>query len=321
MKKLLILILLVVLIFGCKRGLLTTPELPKPMMDGQISSPSNVDVTMPIVLPHPEIRYFEVTPQKIFRGEIAKLSWKISPNSINTRGKIDNGIGRVAPVGSMEISPSETSTYVLKAWGKGDEDNFVTTSCTLRVEIPKVKIRVCVMSGMLPNPYCELTERREFRKDKKPSEICNICEADPIIIEVEVCLISGLIPNPYCEEKEIRTFIKGEEPIDTCGMCEKLEAEVIFVGAPHWTSGGGKKNPWTKVAGNVENIGNLTATNIEVHIKLYWNDGTLAEERIVSIGDLAPKDNAHWSFKWETALEDLWDGKNKDFTLFEVTWL
>lgn len=321
MKKLLILILLIVCIFGCKRGLLTTPELLEPLTDGQISSPSTVDVSMPIVLPHPEIRYFKVIPQKIFKGETAELSWKISPNAIDTIGKINNGIGRVDPVGFMKISPRETSTYILKAWGKGDEDNPVTASCTLMVEIPRVKVEICAISGGLPNPYCDNTKIQEFRKGREPKDVCMICEPNPIIIEIEICQTSGLIPNPYCEDIETKKFEEGTEPTETCTVCEAPEANVIFIGNPHWTDGGGKKKPWTKVAGDIENIGNLTATNIEVHIKLYWDDGTLAEEQIVSTGDLAPEDFSHWSFKWEMKPEDLWSGKNKNLTSFEITWL
>jgi len=98
------------------------------------------------------------------------------------------------------------------------------------------------------------------------------------------------------------------------------EAEVILVGDPHWTNGGGKKNAWTKVAGNVTNIGDAAAANMEVHIKLYWNDGTLAEEQTTPAGDLAPGISIHWSYKWNMIPEDLWNDKNKDLTSFGVTW-
>lgn len=98
------------------------------------------------------------------------------------------------------------------------------------------------------------------------------------------------------------------------------EAEVILIGDPHWTSGGGKKNPWTKVAGDVENIGNAVGVNAMVHIRLYLIDGTLADHVECLMGDLSPGDNVHWSYKWDMKPDDLWAGKDKDLTSFEVTW-
>jgi len=103
--------------------------------------------------------------------------------------------------------------------------------------------------------------------------------------------------------------------------CAESEAEVILVGNPHWTNGGGKKNPWIKVAGNVENIGDAMAVDTVIHIRLYYVNGTLSDHVECLVGDLPSGDNVHWSFKWDMKPEDLWDGKDKDLTSFEVAWL
>jgi len=257
---------------SCKKEQPYQSAMPEPEL------PTLVDlgfVPLPKIYECPEIVFFKANPVEIFKGESSILSWKIIPVTRSIQAEIE-GIGIVPLKGSVEVCPEVSTEYTLHTWIKKDPSKNATETCEVNV---KVKM-----------------------------------------IEVELCSISGLLPNPYCEHKETREYEEGNEPINICKVCEPPKAEVIFVGDPRWTNGGGKKKPWTKVAGNVENIGNLTAINVEVHIKLYWNDRTLAEEQIVSIRDLAPGDNVHWSYKWNMKPEDLWNGKDENLTSFEVIW-
>ncbi len=66
-------------------------------------------------MPPPAID-FSAYPDSIFRGESAVLVWETTnANSI----EIDQGIGMVVDNGSMTISPTETTTYILTAAGSG----------------------------------------------------------------------------------------------------------------------------------------------------------------------------------------------------------
>jgi len=61
---------------------------------------------------NPNIVYFTATPSTIKLGEKSTLSWEVN-NCISV--EIDVGIGKVEATGSIEVSPSETTTYTLKA--------------------------------------------------------------------------------------------------------------------------------------------------------------------------------------------------------------
>jgi len=86
------------LISGCKKKLPTSPDLS----------------------PLPVIHYFESSGG----GEVATLSWKVT-NSF--RVEIDNGIGEVLGQGIRNVSLTKTTTYVLTAT---NADGQVQASCT-----------------------------------------------------------------------------------------------------------------------------------------------------------------------------------------------
>ena len=60
----------------------------------------------------PIISYFTATPSTIKLGEKATLSWKVDNC---TSVEIDEGIGKVSPTGSIEVSPLKLTTYTLTA--------------------------------------------------------------------------------------------------------------------------------------------------------------------------------------------------------------
>jgi|SoiMethySBSTD1v2_1073268.scaffolds.fasta_scaffold05470_1 hypothetical protein len=69
--------------------------------------------------PATRIVTFEAQPATVKPGQSALLVWHIenppSPTGFNGFGTIEPGIGRVAPRGSMRVSPSATTTYTLTA--------------------------------------------------------------------------------------------------------------------------------------------------------------------------------------------------------------
>lgn len=60
----------------------------------------------------PTIINFSADTNEIMKGEIAVLSWNVS-NAISVQ--IDNGIGSVANSGTLSISPTATTKYILTA--------------------------------------------------------------------------------------------------------------------------------------------------------------------------------------------------------------
>ena len=68
--------------------------------------------TAPLVSQGPNIIFFTATPSTIKLGEKSTLAWKVDNC---TSVEIDEGIGKVRPTGSIEVSPSVSTTYTLKA--------------------------------------------------------------------------------------------------------------------------------------------------------------------------------------------------------------
>ncbi len=103
MKKLMFIgFLMIVLAFFpfCKKGLPTSPDIPK-----------TPESTTPV------INSFTADPTIITHGDSFTLSWSVS-NA--TKVEISAGIGIVSSEGSMEVIPDETTTYVLTASNSGN---------------------------------------------------------------------------------------------------------------------------------------------------------------------------------------------------------
>ncbi len=65
----------------------------------------------------PSISSFTVEPATIAAGQTATLSWTVSSA---TRVTIDPGIGDVPSSGTRSVTPAQSTTYALKAYGEGD---------------------------------------------------------------------------------------------------------------------------------------------------------------------------------------------------------
>jgi hypothetical protein len=95
--------------------------------------------TAPLISQGPNIISFTANPATIKLGEKSTLSWEVHDC---TSVEIDPGIGKANPLGSIEVSPSETTTYTIKTYNYlynyeaqayysiiGEED-----TCTITVE-------------------------------------------------------------------------------------------------------------------------------------------------------------------------------------------
>ena len=95
--------------------------------------------TAPLVSQGPNIISFTANPTTIKLGVKSTLSWEVNDS---TSVEIDEGIGKVSPNSSIEVSPLVTTTYTLQA-NKSEYNSEsgvyvtyggVTETCTITVE-------------------------------------------------------------------------------------------------------------------------------------------------------------------------------------------
>lgn len=86
---------------------------------------ANASVTVTVIAAgDPEITRFEAAPRTIAPGGQAELSWETE----NAEGvEIDNGIGAQAAKDSVFVTPAQTTTYTLTAFGNGTQVTAQTT--------------------------------------------------------------------------------------------------------------------------------------------------------------------------------------------------
>jgi RHS repeat-associated protein len=89
---------------------------------------SNATATLTVLLP-PTVT-MGASPQTILAGVSSTLKWT-STNA--TTATIEPGIGNASPIGSMTISPQQTTTYVITVTGPGGS---ASASVTIKVEDP-----------------------------------------------------------------------------------------------------------------------------------------------------------------------------------------
>jgi len=94
----------------------------------------------------PNIEYFRISPENIVAGECALLEW--GAVNIAYEAIIDQEIGGVGTPGSVEVCPTETTSYVLTANGLG---GTVTSTVTVTVSTttPNLTIESIVF---IPDP-------------------------------------------------------------------------------------------------------------------------------------------------------------------------
>lgn len=90
----------------------------------------------PLPEPTDPVQIFNAQPSLIALGEKSLISWQIAPTA--TSATIDNGVGDIKPLtnatggGSIEVSPTETTTYTLTVNTPGGNET-VTTTVTLKL--------------------------------------------------------------------------------------------------------------------------------------------------------------------------------------------
>lgn len=95
-----------------------------------------VNVTPPPKAPKPKISSFTASSRRIHTGESAMLSWEVDGAAmmvLNPIGALNPGLDR-----SRQVTPDQTTTYVLSAQGMAGE--VVTKSVTITVVPPNVSI-------------------------------------------------------------------------------------------------------------------------------------------------------------------------------------
>jgi RHS repeat-associated protein len=85
--------------------------------------------TVRVIVPAPTVR-LTVNPQTVIQGAPATLTWS---STLADTVSIQPGIGPVSASGSLTVSPSQTTTYILTAIGRG---GTVNASATLTVLPP-----------------------------------------------------------------------------------------------------------------------------------------------------------------------------------------
>lgn len=86
----------------------------------------------------PPVVTFTASPETIQPGESAELSW--TTENADTVS-IDNEIGTVELNGSVTVSPTETTSYIITAEGRG---GTVTSSVTVEISIPEPMVTIDV---------------------------------------------------------------------------------------------------------------------------------------------------------------------------------
>ena len=121
MSALLLALLLIAFVSGCKKKVPPPPPPPPPAAAAPEPAP-RVD--------RPAINNFTAEPSTIERGQSSTLSWSIS-NA--TDMSISSGVGAVQSQGQRQVFPANTTTYALTARGPGGTD---TRSVTVTVSSP-----------------------------------------------------------------------------------------------------------------------------------------------------------------------------------------
>lgn len=76
----------------------------------------------------PNIEYFTAEPQMLSKGQSSSLRWSVKDA---TGVQIDNNLGSVEPHGKHDITPQQTTTYILRASNAaGSVEKTVTVSVT-----------------------------------------------------------------------------------------------------------------------------------------------------------------------------------------------
>jgi OOP family OmpA-OmpF porin len=109
----------------------------------------------------PPVLKFTANPEEVAPGRCSTLTW--SSQNVQ-KGEIDQGVGAVAPSGSKEVCPAETTVYTWTATGTG---GTVSESATVTVAAPPPVAAAPVVAPVVaPKPAEEVTLHVNFDTDK-----------------------------------------------------------------------------------------------------------------------------------------------------------
>ena len=93
------------------------------------------EVTVEVLTPI-EIKSFTATPDKITKKTTVVLSWEVSPEDaiVEITPLVE---GKQTSKGSVEVEVETNTTFTLKAYKEGEEENAITKEVTVSLEIPK----------------------------------------------------------------------------------------------------------------------------------------------------------------------------------------
>lgn len=270
MKKLLYLLAMILIFYGCPKTTPTAPDVPEQKNPPTISS-------------------FAANPSKIFPGNKSTLSWNVM--GAITVG-IDQEIGTVANSGSQEVRPTETIIYTLTAT---NNDGTVTKTCqiTINSNLPNIEeFKVTPSSvnyGDSSDLYWDISNATKVEIDQGIGIVGQ--NIDPVQGIQKVSPTKSTIYTLTATNNE-------GQVTDTCTLTVRFMANVIMTDGPTYTYYPG----FFTVSGIIKNIGYLEARGIHmwVIIKDFAGNICLGND-IYSLGNLS----SNQSLSWHTDFYDL----------------
>ena len=185
---------------GCKKKLPTTPDIPT------------------IVLP--TIAYFTASPTSIMLDSSSTLSWSTT-NATNIT--IDQGVGTVSAIGTVEVSPEDTTIYTLTAT---NSDGQKTQSCV-------VEILKWATLGISTIPEIAIWTYYPFLDSAESNFTVVLTESNGVGGEISRIAVGTYIDSDLCFLNEYEggmfnpngTLSRYLSPIATC----KLTLVIIYV--------------------------------------------------------------------------------------------
>jgi hypothetical protein len=154
----------------------------------------------------PVIDEFTVTSPQINSGESATLAWKVTDATVVS---IDQGIGNVSAIGTKNISPTETTTYILTATNK-----YGTATEVLSINVLSVLPSEQQISSSEFDIYREV---ERCKKVLQETPINPVDENNDGIIDVDDLLLLAREANDHFDKKIRPLFDKAEIKTDEQG--------------------------------------------------------------------------------------------------------
>jgi hypothetical protein len=177
---------------------------------------ATVEVVIEVPQDKPVIKYFKASPSEIKPDESATLSWDVSDATSVT---IEPEIGSVALTGTRQVSPTETTTYTIKATTEaGSVDATVEVIVEIRedcinfnyqqAEVQQIKGRwkIVVESMRLmdfDNNEAEARKALEIIKHYGMNSQCFVGRPDS---SMEYYLVNGQTPTGYFSGEDCISF-------------------------------------------------------------------------------------------------------------------